>query len=363
MDRFVSIQILRAVAALSVLLSHVKLPLYEVYGWGGLGPIFDSLLGAIGVDIFFVVSGFVIALTADKKNHTPKAFALNRFIRVVPIYYVYTIPFAIYFILNGNISTASTFNSTLFLPLLDIGEFSNPFHSYGWTLSFEVWFYVMFTFILFFAGRSAFTVMPAVILALMPLSYFSAQQDWFFLSFAFHPMTGEFALGCLAYLIYKSGWLQPRLGAIFTLSAIILIFTVSLAYEDLAWHEQILSDFQQGLHRFIYWGLPSFVLLLGLLALEPFLQTAKLKGLCYLGDISYSLYLVQPFIFKFIEIVAPKISMPSIYWALLAIPGGIAAGAASYEIVEKPLMRYMRARMLYPATKSKHPERPTCTPT
>jgi exopolysaccharide production protein ExoZ len=128
--RFEGIQCLRAIAAFLVLWGHLK--------WVGDfsdNPWIRSAAGGVGVDIFFVISGFVISFSAKKLKFYWKSFAINRFSRVVPYYYLLTAPLIIVSVFkSASLNANSLWNSIFFLPLFDFHQFENPFHPYGWTM-------------------------------------------------------------------------------------------------------------------------------------------------------------------------------------------------------------------------------------
>src|SRR5689334_9095967 len=89
----VSIQIARAVAALSVLFWHIEWVYNDVSGSGNLGLPSVLWLGGYGVDLFFVISGFIISTIIEKPNAALFDFAKKRVYRIVPFYWAFTIAF------------------------------------------------------------------------------------------------------------------------------------------------------------------------------------------------------------------------------------------------------------------------------
>nr|WP_272210084.1 acyltransferase [Marinicella sp. W31]MDC2875947.1 acyltransferase [Marinicella sp. W31] len=147
-SQLISIQILRAVAALSVVTGHT---INEIHQVGVPYPELPFNFG-IGVDIFFIVSGFVMVLTSGKLVTRPGAsleFMRRRIIRVVPLYWFYTTGMLLALLLfptQLNHST-TTFQqvacSFLFLPCVSAYGNYQPVLSLGWTLNYEMFFYVL----------------------------------------------------------------------------------------------------------------------------------------------------------------------------------------------------------------------------
>src|SRR5262245_6975040 len=202
MTRFTSIESLRGIAAALVLFAHVKFPVVDACGVNELPSALRPTWGACGVDLFFVISGFVISLTLDRPGMTWRGFLAARVARVVPVYFVFTlaclvIPAVICVPLSGRVVA----DSFLFLPLFDTDRFAGTIHPYGWTLSFEIWFYLVATVLAVVAGARAVPVRLAVVfiagsLVMLAVGYSSS---WYFPRFGLCPLVIEFALGCVAY--------------------------------------------------------------------------------------------------------------------------------------------------------------------
>lgn len=143
-EKIISIQLLRAIACLLVLQLHLIpfIPFTNQY-----------FFGAIGVDIFFVISGYIIAASISRIEGTNISlkFLVNRFSRVVPYYWLLTLAAALFiftFTKNHEFDIVRIANSMLFRPL-EIGA-TLPL---GWTLNHEIFFYLVI-------GISALFVSP-----------------------------------------------------------------------------------------------------------------------------------------------------------------------------------------------------------
>src|SRR5262245_21275262 len=133
-----SIQILRAAAALGVVLAH----------------IFPSaVIGTAGVDLFFVISGFIMVYASDRlfeRRDAPRIFFLRRLARIVPLYWAVTAVLVAYPLLAGvdlaavSLSPGVILGSFLFFPVPRPDGSLLPVHFLGWTLDYEMFFYVVF---------------------------------------------------------------------------------------------------------------------------------------------------------------------------------------------------------------------------
>jgi exopolysaccharide production protein ExoZ len=141
-----SIQYARALAALAVVLAHT--------GAYGSGNAFH--IGSAGVDIFFVISGFVMWTTTASRAQTPADFIANRIVRIVPMYWLVTLALVIAAVCvpalfpRLKIDAGHVVASLLFMPS------RSPFNGelwpvlvQGWTLNYEMFFYGVFALVLF----------------------------------------------------------------------------------------------------------------------------------------------------------------------------------------------------------------------
>jgi len=148
---FYSLQALRGIAAWMVVFHHIEQSYYmgnsNHYFWQ-----FFSQIGGFGVDVFFVLSGFVMALASKKYNGKGISFAVNRFFRVMPVYWIYTLVLLLSILLLplGSYLTAwdgsTLFKSLLLIPNLNLNGYGYyPTLYVGWTLTYEMFFYLVFS--------------------------------------------------------------------------------------------------------------------------------------------------------------------------------------------------------------------------
>jgi exopolysaccharide production protein ExoZ len=150
-----SIQALRAVAALSVLELHITGNISNRPGFTVTS--IDNLIGAAGVDLFFIISGFIMVYASEPlfgRPAGPQVFFLRRLIRIAPLYWAVSAVFIVFFLVtpNGFATTIAASNTSIgtiiasfmFLPFPRPDGAMLPLLGVGWTLNYEVFFYVIF---------------------------------------------------------------------------------------------------------------------------------------------------------------------------------------------------------------------------
>lgn len=335
--KWTGLQSLRAVAAILVLWTHLKFALGD--DWMNRSMFIRSAAGAFGVDVFFVISGFVISLVASEKESNWKRFLIHRFARVVPFYWLASLllllPKLAHF---GSIHPLQIWNSFLFLPVLDRFEYTNPIHPYGWSLGFEIWFYLVFGASLLFAKKKAPVVMMSFLLVgTILMSCLLPTMDWFLPRFLFSPMVLEF---CCGILIFRFRDRIPK-GLVWPVLAFsALAFLGVLRTESLGKHLEVLKDPRLGWERATVWGGAAASLVLAVVLLERSGRKIWPNWLVRLGDASYSLYLVQPLVLLAVRKFVPDSAI--MLRGGLFVAGSIAVAPFAWRWVEVPLTRNVR---------------------
>lgn len=349
MPRIWSIQYLRAAAALMVVLFHAQGMAGEYFG--AQGPAF----GAAGVDIFFVISGFIMWTTTSSESVTPASFVKHRIVRIVPLYWAITLfLYAGWLIARGHVATppiADLVRSLLFIPYVSArsGEIQ-PLLIAGWTLNFEMFFYAVFACALLLARRHRAVLVGAVLLGFVALRAFVSPATAIALTYT-SPLLIEFVLGCMLGILYERKSLPAPVMAvlIIALGSALMTATDALSAADI------------GFDRFIGWGVPAFLIVAGALGLEPFIRHWRLPAL--LGDASYSIYLSHSLTLATLKngvLIAGGASSTMAIAAYLSIGCfvGATAGIAIYYLVEMPLTGFFRARLFKPLASKSVPLRP-----
>lgn len=335
------VQILRALAALAVMVAHAHNAALNL-GIGDYVP--DFPIGAAGVDLFFVISGFVMVTASRDLFGAPRAsiyFFLRRLARIAPIYWIATALWLytdVYHMVGTNltmagISARNIVTSLLFIPDPQLSGAVYPVLSLGWTLNFEMFFYAMFAIALLFRARIAVPLLTVAMIGYgqlmwhvtlpMPFRYWS------------NPIIEEFAFGMLIGWARMEGYRIP-----IWLSAL-------LAAGGLTWFASAPMTFSI-LPRQLWWGLPAVAMVAGAgLArhdLDRRLRAAAFMVL--LGDSSYALYLFHPiamFLPKHLLPIVPA-TAPHLYFALMMVSCVVTA-IVIHLLIERPITRWLQQRI------------------
>lgn len=293
-----SVQYLRAFAAILVVYCHA---IDRVGDSRQSNFYFLNNFGAIGVDVFFVLSGFIISIIGENISGGGESF-LNflkkRFIRINLIYYFITFIIICQIVLTNKLfNYNSLVKSITILPIFDFGkQFVSPILFIGWTLSFEWLFYVIYSILIGFSvlRRDVVLVCFLILLCILGLLFQFDNAHWIFIT---NPMVLEFAVGILIARIYKSSSIKLSkivVYSVFFISIMMFMFLIFKGYSSISEADFILKGIGSW-KRFFLWGIPSAMLVFGLIFIEKNNtdKFIKSKILLVLGDASYSIYLTH----------------------------------------------------------------------
>lgn len=343
-----SLQMLRAVAAALVLLAHSQNFLHARGQISELNPWLH--FGSAGVDIFFVISGFIMVFVSADKFKQPGApldFIIRRIIRVVPMYWFYTLAIAAllylfpqYFSSGKQFDMAHFIASLLFIPWPNNVDAIKPVLGVGWTLNSEMYFYVIFSFLLIAPSRFFLPCLSVILLAGISLSVLFG-VDIAQLSVIKSPLVIEFLIGSFIGVIFMRNFNVTRLmassllvggvaGFVFASTPLFAGLGVNAGYP--------VGDFE----RLVKWGIPSGFLIIGIIYLEQLNAIRISRFLVMLGDSSYSLYLTHIFVINALGVSWIKIfhGHYNIYIAFSFLIS-ICVGHLAYLAIEKPVTTYL----------------------
>ena len=338
----VGIQYLRAVAAVAVVLSHASGFAAQDKYFGV--DFFDFFLhgGRRGVDLFFLVSGFIIAVASLRPGSLEPAiggadFALRRFARLIPLMWLaIAVHSAVRFAATGNFPLAPALSAVTLAPFGVIEP------AQIWTLRHEVLFYLVFA-LGFLAGRRrplllvAWFLAPLLLLAFPGAwsSYANAPDFW---GVVLNPVNVEFGFGFLAAIL----WLKVTRDQSFV-SPIHPLVVVSLAMLALMGLDGWLGrDFPDLPGRILFGVLCLLILLFATHVRCPDGLLDRLGRL--IGQTSYSLYLFNPVILLTI-IAVWSAALPKTPVSLVVLTTTIVTMAVCTVIglrIEQPLVRGTR---------------------
>lgn len=284
---------LRGVAAIAVIVHHF---------YNAKDPSSWARSGAAGVDLFFVISGFIMVTVA--RNVTAAQFMTDRFWRIFPLWFISVLPWLL--ALHHDAGTLLT-TATLW-PVW--GEFYSPANPVGWSLCFEMMFYGVFALGLATRRSAAFVIFFAAIGLAMVIPNVAA------IRFIGSPLSLEFLMGvCIAAL--------PRFR--WSGGALILLGMSLFAIAPATYADAIMGPL--AFWRVTLWGVPAAMLVYGFLCFEQSFTRQLLALPVLVGDASYSIYL-----FHKLFILLP------VTW-LLSAPLAIAGCLWIHFRVERPIVR------------------------
>lgn len=353
-QRVDSIQILRGFAALSVVMFHFRSYLVPegadrsfpdaVFGWG-----------AIGVDLFFVISGFIMHyVTSDKSPgiRTSAHFILNRVIRIIPLYYIVLI-FA--FLTGGAMSTFhyeekidNLISAITFTPYLHehapLYILASGMYNVRWTLNYELYFYFAFAICLLFKHRlitlASWFAAPVIISSFLFSNIALSTQGYNYhlviIKFITNPIILEFGMGIASGIIYKKIRRMYKGASLLPPLISTLLIGIGIYYKQLTSYNLVSGA--------------AFSILVLIFALHNQIITYTLpKFLINLGNISFSLYLIhnplKDFIARKIEKTNPDI-IHNVTGFIFLILISILAAYLSYRYIELTLTNKLRAKFI-----------------
>ncbi|NBB63344.1 acyltransferase family protein [Pseudomonas sp. ODNR1LW] len=341
------VQVLRGVAAVAVV-AHHAIRATTVKAEGEITPpallnypyLYDAL--AFGVDLFFVISGFIMVYVSTpyiSGKQPISGFILKRVARIYPLYIIVLALLLMIIFIQSFLSNTNNFDlsywriisSALLIPSYNSDGFVQPILGVGWTLSYEIYFYIIFAVsITVFRGR----FLPALsigIALICLLASFSGLANNAAIDFLANPIALEFVMGCWVGHAVKRG-LTTTIPIITSATSVIIIFAAPALLNN----EEL---------RVIYWGVPCAAITLSFVSIN--LNNFKLKPyrwLLLIGNASYSIYLIHILIIGIIgsrlAVNADRIFSSSYATTLavfITIILSIAGGMILHLLVEKPI--------------------------
>lgn len=331
-----NIQALRAIAALLVVVVHL-----EVLGAAmGLGPDIFAVF-AVGVDLFFVISGFIMVHTTASKQVSPQGFMLDRLLRIAPLYWVLTLAVFTVALCKPALLAATQANwaalaqSLAFIPYERADGTIRPILFVGWSLNLEMAFYLIFALALPIKslGHRVATAIGTLLLA-VAIGIAMKHRLGPAFSFLTQPMLLEFAAGMVI------GWLYPRfsnsrrvawLAAFTGCGGLIALVVMAQWPWPGGWPT----------------SLPAAVtvVLCALLA-EKGRLALRWRPVLAMGNASYALYLIHPFVTQGWTLLCVRSGLLTASSApvlmVAALGSAIVAGMAAHIWIERPLGQMAR---------------------
>jgi exopolysaccharide production protein ExoZ len=329
MKHFQSIQYLRAAAVIMVVFFHAA------------GPSIGSL-GAAGVDIFFVISGFIMWVITETRETSVTNFAYHRLVRIVPLYWIFTLALAGAFMIapqvfsNLKVTPSHLIKSLLFVPHVDPtdGQIS-PVLRPGWSLDYEMFFYSIFAISLFLSKKFRITLILAALLLLPLLGIVFHPEAPILLTYS-NPIMLEFLGGTVFGFLYLRGMPLNAIWATTLFIVGMIAFAIVGTADPVPEHLRVLV-----------WGVPGILLVVGLVSLEQTTGIPQIKSLGLLGDASYSIYLSHTIIISAIDRFADWLGVlermrGTAVFIIATIAISALCGIVVYFALERPMLERLR---------------------
>lgn len=337
-----SIQYLRAGSVLAVVFVHSMTSKFGILEW----------IFSLSMDLFFVMSGFIVAMIVQSGT-TPWQFMRDRIGRIVPLYSIATL-FSYWLIYSGALDghfslttqilglihgpVSELFCALIFFPVTNHATgLVQPIIPQGWTLNYEMLFYLAFAAALWLPRRWLVPVLTLVAAVSVMLGGFHAQSVP--ARFWTSPLLFEFVAGLWIGLAWRRGW-DFRWVFAGLLLAWVPLFTATWLF-------------------FLDW--PMFPIRLNgfglvLLASMPVIAADRRSGglrewwpARLLGDASYSIYLFHFIPIVFAETFIGKDTGHPLAYFLVVFVGGLGLGLAAYFLIEIPLQRCVKSMRRHPS--------------
>jgi peptidoglycan/LPS O-acetylase OafA/YrhL len=331
-----NIQVLRAFAALVVVVFHTgfKFPLLRPFG-------------ALGVDVFFVISGYIMARILDSDDGSSSQFFFRRrILRIVPPYWFFTLfLFCIALVIPQFMRATRAdglelLKSLAFIPYIKGSGLMEPLLFVGWSLNYEMFFYLALAIGILLSRRHAVWIGSALILATM----FGCKPfagTWVVARFYSNFIVAEFVFGVLCYYLCRTVSNQTarrfrRLALAVCFASAFLLIAVQAILPQL------------NVSRIFTFGILSFLLVASASLLSQGNWDTKLRWLVLIGDASYVLYLTHPYC----EYSIHRLLARRIHWLAIDTATGAPVAVALSTLLavlihvyaERPVVRFLNRR-------------------
>ena len=335
-----NIQVLRAFAAAAVVVFHT-----------GFAFPFLRPFGSFGVDVFFVISGCIMARILDPASGSSSDFFFRRrVLRIVPPYWFFTILLYLAALRVPELMGSTRANlvdllkSLFFIPFTKGSGLIQPLLFIGWSLNYEMFFYLALAIGLLFQKRYSAWIGAAIVLATM-LACMPWAAHSVLAQFYSRDISIEFVLGILSYYLCRaiSAHTARRMRlpalAVCLASALLLIATQAIFPKDV---------FPFNSSRVLTLGTLSFLLVTAASLLSQADWDTRIPVLTLIGDASYILYLIHPYC----EYALNRVFARRLHWLKLDTASGALAGVALSILLavllhlycERPTVRFLNRR-------------------
>jgi len=341
--QILSVQALRGIGGLLVVMAHLAMRELDEWPKAHFRLMYPThFFGFGGVEVFFVISGFIITITTLSKFGNPAAiwdYALKRFYRIYPLYWILSAVVIAALAFSGNHQWRDWFSSFFLLP-----GFTNQLNPVSWSLIHEVIFY-SFWGVFMFASPRLLPVFLSVWAIATWVRWFAPNAilpNWVYADVMFHLYNFSFMFGVAIALLAK----QKRFyfpGAFLTFGVIVLSIGAYLSSVGLVPH------LQGQPYCLLFLETTAAFIVYGAIGLEHFGRWTMPAWLIYVGDASYSVYLVHYMVLMAVRPYYALFADSSVFiqsaWTLLVFAVAVTLGLLCYRFIEKPLLELCYSKL------------------
>ncbi|MCB2295312.1 acyltransferase [Clostridium algoriphilum] len=327
-----SIQIMRGIGAILIILFH-STTLYQIkFNISYLNGIFK--FGFIGVDLFFIVSGFILLYT--RKKESVGKYLVKRFVRIYPLYWVILSCVIILMFIIPNAGNGGQKNIVFLLKNIflipDKSLFMIP---QAWTLSYEILFYLMFLTTMASNKKIAKIVIELWTVGCLVNTIGNFNNANLFIKVMFNPVNLEFLIGGMIYFLiikYKESITRKICNISIVVGLMLTCFFATLIYFDKPYLSRILI------------GLSLALIIFGVIVKNIKYECKYNKFLIYIGNASYSIYLTHFTLISATIIILQKTNIKCInsFTITLVDIVIVACGCICHNVLEKPIGKYFK---------------------
>jgi exopolysaccharide production protein ExoZ len=350
------VQAFRGIAVLLVVLTHARYFFLDTPTW----PLAEQLMlpGAMGVDLFFVISGFIMVYTT-RDNDGSRAYVVNflikRFARIWPVYVVATVMWLV--VVHNGLGyfqhrqlLVNLTKSLLFYPVdVNAPLYFGQALPLGWTLNFEIYFYLIFGASMLFARLRWFVLASWIFLttilipvadgtfafeALAPKNY-----KFGYMHIVTHPIVLEFLMGVLIGKLYLQSWFRVS-------SPVVALHIMWLSIAIVIWYA---FNGAPHFHGPFQWGALMACLVLSFALVTKTLPLSPPRYLVYIGTISFSLYLTHTTVQLIVTRMIDLAGISSKSWAHIVLTTAVSIlfAAVCHYLLELKLAPLFKRFLTY----------------
>lgn len=344
-DELLSVQRLRGLAVLMVLIVHIEDIAMKMPDWGLVHSLYARAFGYSAPDLFFVISGFIMSHITFSQPFEPRRWLLSRFIRIYPLFFIFCLMATTLWLINPAMTMGSGNHNwpSVILSWMAWPQAGLPLLFIGWTLEHEIVFYATVFFTASVLGRQRLLPVMLLLSTVAGVRWWWGHQggttwwDWHLTSL----FIWQFTLGVLVHHTLDRLARVPACGW--------CVMAVACGSAAVAWAQPGAINEEHPV-RVLTFGLTYACVLTAWLVHERRQRQhgtfrARRDALVWAGDASYSLYLTHPFVLATVGKALVWMHLaPWAQWLCVLVITGLvlSAGMLVHLLLERPIIDFGR---------------------